>query len=53
MLRYRDYTKWAETADYLVEQINSKTKSLQEKTPVEVPVSFSPAFLIASIGVWR
>ncbi|KAJ9137651.1 hypothetical protein NKR23_g8936 [Pleurostoma richardsiae] len=49
---YREYTTWAKTAEYLVEQIKKRTKSLQDDPPDEVRVSFSPTFLITYVGPW-
>jgi hypothetical protein len=49
MKAYREYTTWAETAEYLAGQIKEKTKTLQLKPPDEARVSFSPAFLTAYV----
>ncbi|KAK4118160.1 hypothetical protein N657DRAFT_406666 [Parathielavia appendiculata] len=52
MKTYREYTTWAETAEYLAREIKAKTKPLLLKPPDEARVSFSPAFLIAYVGPW-
>jgi hypothetical protein len=49
MGRFREKTK---TTEYLVEQIHSRTIPLREQPPDEVRISLSPAFVIASMGIW-
>ena len=52
MTTYREYTRWAETAEYLAGKIKEKTEPLQLNPPEEARISFSPAFLIAYAGPW-
>ncbi|KAH7117280.1 hypothetical protein B0J13DRAFT_652992 [Dactylonectria estremocensis] len=56
METFRIWTDWVETLGYIVKQVQLKYKdileSIVEWVPNDTLVSFSPVFIVASIGPW-